>query len=129
MKIMTLAALSAVLIAAPQVTQAQGFLDSINSIVNQVDKTITTGEKAQRTTDRIMDKVPQKEAGQGGAEATQDTSNASAPEVVEPSSGSISAAEEDEILRKAREIEERRILQEAERIRERRASEYGDYSR
>ena len=105
---------------APQTTNAQSFLDSLNNVVNKVDQAITTSDRAQNSAERIMNKIPE------GEETTEaEAAPAPAPEAVEPATGTTTA-EEDEILRKAREIEERRILEEAERIRNERAAAAGN---
>jgi len=83
----------------PAAANAQGWLDRIDNVIDKVDKTIASGERAQNSVGRVMDKIPEG--------STQETSTSS---------------DEDEILRRAQEIEEKRILEEAERIRARRGN-------
>lgn len=101
-------------ITTMQPASAQGFLDRVNNTLNKVDQAIQSGERAQNTAERVMDKVPESE---------EQTQAAPAPKTVEPAAGgNATTAEEEEILRKAKEIEERRILEEAEKIKAQRAA-------
>ena len=45
---------------AAQPAAAEGFLDTINKVTNTVNNTLATGERAQRTTERVMNKLPEK---------------------------------------------------------------------
>lgn len=106
---------------ASQTASAQGFLDRINDVVSKVDQTLTTGERAQQSAERVMDKMPER------PEAQEETQAEEQPETIEPASGASYEIEaEEEILRKAREIEERRILERAEDIKRQRAAGQGN---
>lgn len=124
MKNLILAALLTSTFSITDTAYAQGFLDRINNVVNKVDQTISTGERAQRSAERVMGKVPEKETTEEttSTQETASTKTEQSPETVEPATGTTIEEDEEEILRKAREIEERRILEQAERIRQERAA-------
>ena len=87
-------------------------MDRIDNVINKVDQTISSGERAQNTADRVMDKIPEKEEQPAPAQPAAATPTTS--------------TDEEAILQQAREIEERRILEAAERIKEERAATAGN---
>ncbi|NCT40414.1 MAG: hypothetical protein GW778_01975 [Alphaproteobacteria bacterium] len=107
----------------PNAANAQGLFDRINGVVNKVDETLTTSERAQNSIDRIMDKVPES---QKEEPATQPQEQIQPKIHVQPTQASavttMTAEQEEAILQQAREIEERKILEAAERIKKQRAA-------
>jgi len=99
---LTLTLLATITFVHTNSANAQDWLNRIDSVINKVDQTISSGERAQNTADRVIDKIPEKQQ-------TQETQNAA-------DQAQNSEAEEEAILRQAREIEERKILEQAERI-------------
>lgn len=103
----------------PQTANAQGFLDRLESTVSKVENTVTRTEntvnRAQGTAERLNNKIPESGAEEPAETVTYEPAPAPAPTADTPT-----AAEEEEILRRAREIEERSILQQAEEIQRRR---------
>ena len=110
----TLLAASALINVAP--VSAQDWLNRIDSVMNKVDQTISSGERAQNTADRVMDKIPEQQ--QEPAPAAQPSRSTQPRNAADQAQ--MTAAEEEAILQQAREIEERKILEQAERIKKER---------
>jgi len=89
MKTLTLVAALTALATAPNAANAQGWLDTINNVVNKVDETMSTVDRVENTAGKVMDKVPEGQQ----------------PETVEPAAGNGApkplTAQEKMIIKKA----------------------------